>query len=170
MFEHILVPIDGSPLSALALPIADDLAQRYHSAVTLLYVVPPLPIIYGESAYNLFDSESISAAKAEGQRILDEARKTLASPDIRVLCLDTGETRIAHTIVQVAEQQAISLIVMGSHGRGGLEHLFLGSVAEGVMRRADVPVLVVRAPQESKSAQPPYVDPSRESLPPEVNA
>jgi len=169
MFEHILVPIDGSPLSALALPIADDLAQRYQSILTLLYVVPPLPIIYGESAYNLFDSDSILAAKSEGQRILDEARGTLANPDVRVMCTDTGEARIAHTIVHVAEQQGVSLIVMGSHGRGGLEHLFLGSVVEGVMRRAGIPVLVVRAAQASKSSLS-HRDPAHKSLPPEVNA
>lgn len=152
MFEHILVPLDGSPLSALALPIADDLAQRYHSILTLLYVVPPMPIISGELAYNLFDSESILAAKTEGQRLLDEARTTLAAPDVRVLCLYNGEARIARTVVHVAEQQEIALIVMGSHGRSGLEHLFLGSVAEGVMRRAGVPVLIVRGKGAGTSA------------------
>ncbi|MFB9991310.1 universal stress protein [Deinococcus oregonensis] len=140
MFEQLLVPLDSSPQSALALPVAADLARRYHSTVTLLYVLPALPVIYGEAAYAVFDSEAAVAAKEEGQRVLEEARTITASPDAQLLCLDAGEIRIAQTIVNVAEKRQSSMIVMGSHGRGGLEHFFLGSVAEGVMHRAGVPV------------------------------
>jgi len=169
MFEHILVPVDGSSLSTLALPIAADLAHRYHSTLTVLYVVPALPVIYNESVYGWIDPDTRSRMKAEGQRILDEARIALDFPEARFLCLDASGSRIAQTIVQTAEQQGVSLIVMGSHGRGGLEHLFLGSVVEGVMRRAGIPVLVVRAAQASKSSLS-HRDPAHKSLPPEVNA
>jgi nucleotide-binding universal stress UspA family protein len=59
----------------------------------------------------------------------------------------------------MAQQHGISLVVMGSHGRGGLEHFFLDSVAEGVMRRVDIPVLVVRAPNTGGLPLPPMDTP-----------
>ncbi|WP_161884223.1 universal stress protein [Deinococcus alpinitundrae] len=151
MFDHILVPIDGSPLSALALPVAAEMARCHHSTLTVLYVVPPLPVIYGESAYTFNDPEASERAKAEGQRLLEEARTALGSPSIRLLCLEGGNPRIAQAIADVAEQQSCSLVVMGTHGRSGLDHFFLGSVAEGVMRRVRVPVLLVRAPKPTAS-------------------
>jgi nucleotide-binding universal stress UspA family protein len=149
MFDHILVPIDGSPLSALALPVVNELARCHHSRITVLYVVPPLTVVYGESAYTFDDTDIRRQLKAEGQRWLDLARTALDSPDVRLLCLEGGDPRTAQAIADVAEERQCSLVVMGTHGRGGLEHFFLGSVAEGVMRRVAVPVLLVRAPKGS---------------------
>lgn len=162
MFDHILVPIDGSHLSALALPVAAEMARCHHSTLTVLYVVPPLPVIYGESAYTFADPEADACAKAEGQRLLEDARTALGSPNIRLLCVQGGDPRTAQAIADVAEQQGTSLVVMGTHGRSGLDHFFLGSVAEGVMRRVGVPVLLVRepkpaAPQTLKSSAAPSV-------------
>lgn len=151
MFDHILVPIDGSPLSALALPIAAEIARCHHGTLTVLYVVPTPPVIYGESASIVNDPEASGRAKAEGQRVLEEARTALGSPDISLLCLQSGDPKTAQAIADVVEQQGASLVVMGTHGRGGLEQLFLGSVAEGVMRRVGVPVLLVRAPKTTAS-------------------
>ncbi|TSA79415.1 universal stress protein [Deinococcus detaillensis] len=151
MFDHILVPIDGSPLSALALPVAAELARCHHSTLTVLYVVPPLPVIYGDSAYTFGTLETRERAKAEGQRLLEDARTALGSPNIRLLCLEDGNPRTAQAIADVAEQQQCSLVVMGTHGRSGLDRFFLGSVAEGVMRRIGVPVLLVREPKTTAS-------------------
>ncbi|MFB9990400.1 universal stress protein [Deinococcus oregonensis] len=159
MFEHILVPIDGSPLSALALPIAADLARRYDSTVTLLYVMPPLLVIYDAPAYTSVDSATTVNAKAQGQRILEEARTAMVFPEAQLLYLNDGPSRTAQAIVEVTQQRGVSLVVMGSHGRGGLEHFFLGSVAEGVMRRIGVPVLVVRGPNTSALPLPPMDTP-----------
>lgn len=151
MFDHILVPIDGSPLSALALPVAAEMARCHHSTLTVLYVVPPLPMIYGEFSYALDDAEASERAKAEGQRLLEDACTALGSPNISLLCLQGGDPRTAQAIADVAEQRQCSLVVMGTHGRSGLDHFFLGSVAEGVMRRVGVPVLLVREPKTTAS-------------------
>ncbi|WP_309572794.1 universal stress protein [Deinococcus sp.] len=169
MFDHILVPIDGSPLSALALPVAAELARCHHSTLTVLYVVPPLPVIYGESAYTFDDPEADTRAKAEGQRLLEDARTALGSPNIRLLCVQGGDPRTAQAIADVAEQQQCSLVVMGTHGRSGLDHFFLGSVAEGVMRRVGVPVLLVRAPKTTPSG-PEKADGSHHAATVEVSA
>ncbi|GGM19415.1 universal stress protein [Deinococcus aerophilus] len=149
MFEHILVPIDGSSLSALALPVAADLARRYGSSLTLLYVVPPPVVVYAESAYVYDGAEESARARAEGQRILEDARDSLDHPDVQLVRLDDADPRTAQAIADEVVRQGASLVVMSSHGRTGLEHFFLGSVAEGVMRRVDVPVLLVRQPKTS---------------------
>lgn len=167
MFDHILVPIDGSPLSALALPVAAEMARCHHSTLTVLYVVPPLPVIYGEAAYTYDDPKASERAEAEGQRLLEDARTALGSPNIRLLCLEGGDPRTAQAIADVAEQQHCSLVVMGTHGRSGLEHFFLGSVAEGVMRRVGVPVLLVR---EAKTTAPAKANESHHAAALEVNA
>lgn len=147
MFDHILVPIDGSPLSALALPVAAEMARCHHSTLTVLYVVPPLPVIYGESAYTSDDPDASARARAEGQRLLEDARMAMGSPNIRLLCLEGGDPRTAQAIADVAAERQCSLVVMGTHGRSGLDRFFLGSMAEGVMRRVGMPVLLVREPK-----------------------
>ncbi|MFK7603612.1 universal stress protein [Deinococcus sp. SM5_A1] len=169
MFDHILVPIDGSPLSALALPVAAEMARCHHSTLTVLYVVPPLPIVYGESAYSFSDPEADARAKAEGVRLLEDARTALGSPNISLLCVQGGDPRTAQAIADVAAERDCSLVVMGTHGRSGLDHFFLGSVAEGVMRRVGVPVLLVREPKASKSVSD-KADDSPRAAPLEVNA
>ncbi|TSA85462.1 universal stress protein [Deinococcus detaillensis] len=169
MFDHILVPIDGSPLSALALPVAAEMARCHHSTLTVLYVVPPPPTIYGESTYTFDNTKASAHAKAEGQRLLEDARMSMGSPNIRLLCLQGGNPRTAQAIADVAEQQHCSLVVMGTHGRSGLDRFFLGSVAEGVMRRVGVPVLLVREPKTTAAA-PDKADESHRAAAPEVSA
>ena len=169
MFDQILVPIDGSPLSALALPVAAELARCHHGTLTVLYIVPPLPVIYGEPAVTFDTAAARSSAKAEGQRLLEDARRSLGSPNIRLLCVEGGDPRTAQAIADVAEQRKSSLVVMGTHGRSGLDHFFLGSVAEGVMRRVGVPVLLVRAPKTAASPAERHVT-SQKAVPSEVSA
>lgn len=169
MFDHILVPIDGSPLSALALPVAAELARCHHSTLTVLYVVPPLPVIYGESAYTFSDTEADERARAEGERLLEDARVSLGSPNISLLCVQGGDPRTAQAIADVAAERQCSLVVMGTHGRSGLDHFFLGSVAEGVMRRVGVPVLLVREPKIGASV-PAQADASPRTAALEVSA
>jgi nucleotide-binding universal stress UspA family protein len=169
MFDHILVPIDGSPLSALALPIAAEMARCHHGKLTALYVVPSLPLMYGESAYTFNNSDVDEYAKAEGQRLLEDARTALGSPDMQLLCLEGGDPVTAQAIADVVERQRVSLVVMGTHGRSGLAHFLLGSVAEGIMRQVGVPVLLVRSPKTtaSTSGRP---DESPGTFTPEVSA
>ncbi|WP_164473552.1 universal stress protein [Deinococcus psychrotolerans] len=151
MFDHILVPIDGSPLSALALPVAAEMARCHHSTLTVLYVVLPLPMIYGDSAFAPSNLGASARAKAQGERLLEDAHIAMGSPNIRLLCLEDGDSDIAQAIADVAEQQQCSLVVMGTRGRSEPQHSVLDSVAEEVMCLVEMPVLLIRAPKTAPS-------------------
>ena len=160
MFDRILVTTDGSLLGNLALPYAADLARRYSSALTVLYVVPaaatPLALSEGAPYTNDFQAEQ-ERLNAEGESILDHAREAVGLPGTHFLRLDGSGSKLAQMIVDQIGREGAQLVVMGTHGRSGLAHLFLGSVAEEVMRKADVPVLLVRQParvRNMKSGDP----------------
>lgn len=144
MFERLLVTTDGSPFATLALPIAADLARRYGAALTVLYVAPG-PVALSESAAYAFDYETErERQRARGAQLLDEARTLIGLPDVRQVFREG--VRIDQIIAEEVAQGDIGLVVMSSHGRSGLAHFFLGSVAEAVLRRVQVPVFLVRAP------------------------
>lgn len=145
MFERILVPTDGSPFANLAFPVAADLAGRYGAALSVLYVAPG-PVALTEGAAYAFDFETErERQKVKGTQILEEARIRLGLPDT-TLILREG-LRVDEIIAEEVARGDIGLIVMSSHGRSGLAHFFLGSVAEGVLRRVKVPVFLLRAPE-----------------------
>jgi len=142
MFKKILVPVDGSNTSDVALQQALTLAKEQHAAVHLVNVYDPL-IRGGEEGQVDFTS----AMRAEGEAIIGRALKAAVDAGIEATTavVNSENRRIAVMIVEKAAAWSADLIVMGTHGRRGFEHLLLGSVAEGVVRRALVPVLLVRA-------------------------
>ncbi|HXV10481.1 MAG TPA: universal stress protein [Burkholderiales bacterium] len=141
MYKHILIAVDGSETSRSALNDGLKLAGEQGAKVVLLHVYEP---IVGSSSQGRVDLTQ--AMRAEGEQIvgaaLEEARKAGVEAQSRVV--NAEGRRIASAIVEEANAAGIDLIVVGTHGRRGLEHLVLGSVAEGVARRAEVPVLLIR--------------------------
>ncbi|MDH3286890.1 MAG: universal stress protein [Betaproteobacteria bacterium] len=141
MYKQILIAVDGSETSRSALDDALKLAREQGAKVLLLYVYEP---IVSSSTHGLVDLTQ--AIRDEGDQIvagaLEEARK--AGVEARSRVLDAAGRRVASAIVEEANTAGVDLIVLGTHGRRGLEHLVLGSVAEGVARRAAVPVLLIR--------------------------
>ena len=144
MFKRILVPIDFSPPSDAALEYARSVAGRYGASLHLLHVA--------EDPYQAFYSAEVFVPQVEGLReeiLSDTARRLMARlrpSDVTELGA-TAESIIgtpAGSIVEYAAGRDIDLIVMGTHGRGGVEHLLMGSVAERVVRSAVCPVLTVR--------------------------
>lgn len=140
---HILCPTDFSEVSTKAEAYAVALAQRYEARLSLLHVDPPMPMMapYGEIPVDirLFDEQRRQAEQdlaAAGTR----AREAGIGADTALIGGYPGRE-----ILAVAREQDIDLIVLGSHGRGGVEHLLLGSVAEKVLRKAPCPVMVVPA-------------------------
>jgi nucleotide-binding universal stress UspA family protein len=143
MYTDILVPTDGSAGSERVVEHAARLADEQGATLHLLYVVNTasfanLPM---ESSF-----ESITATlEAEGATALDDAEAAIerAAPDI-----DSRQTvhegSPAREIVDYATAEGCDLVVMGTHGRGGIDRLLLGSVAERVVRNSPVPVLTVR--------------------------
>ena len=139
--RRILVPIDFSECSKKALLYALPLAKEHQAALTLLYVVPPA---YGAGEYGGIDYAQLEASmKESGQRQLAE----LVAEEVSCEVYADTLVRVgspAQQIVETASTLAADIIVISTHGRTGLKHVFLGSVAEHVVQRAPCPVLVVR--------------------------
>jgi nucleotide-binding universal stress UspA family protein len=139
--KRILVPIDFSDCAKKALQYAIPLAQEHEAALTLLYVVPAH---YAVGEYGGFNYASLEAEmRASGDKQLavltkDEVRGEV--PVETVVCSGSP----AAEIIQVAATLPADLIVISTHGRTGLRHVFVGSVTEYVVRHAPCPVLVVR--------------------------
>jgi nucleotide-binding universal stress UspA family protein len=141
--RHILCPVDFFPASEAALRYAVALAERLDAALTVLHVVH-IP------AYAMPDG-SLTPPLEWMQPVLDAAERELAvlverTPHANVV-LDrkVAEGMPHRAINEHAAACGADLIVMGTHGRSGLTHLLLGSVAERVVRTATTPVLTIRA-------------------------
>ena len=144
MFKHILVPVDGSETSSKAVAKAVGLAKAFGSIVTVLYVIDPYPFTGVGADFAYGQAQYLSAATAEANQALDEAKKVFEDAGVQVNTL-LGEGHAVHEgIGLVLSSVDADLIVMGSHGRRGLEKLMLGSVTQRVLGVVHVPVLVVR--------------------------
>lgn len=144
MYKHILIPVDGSTTSLLAVSKAAELAKIFGSTVTAVYVVDPYPFTGVGADFAYGQAQYLSAATAEANAALESVRKIMDEAGLPVTTV-VGEGHAVHEgIVRVLESSGADLIVMGSHGRRGLEKLMLGSVTARVLRSVHVPVLVVR--------------------------
>ena len=144
MFNHILVPIDGSDTSMLAVSKASGMALAFGSRITLIHVVDNYPFIGVGADYALGQNEYLAAATSSANAALARGVAALAAEglhsDQRVI-----DGHVVHEgIVDTAIAIGADLIVMGSHGRTGIEKLLLGSVTQRVLQDAKCPVLVVR--------------------------
>jgi len=157
VFETVIVPLDGSQLSEAALPAAVGIADKFGSRLILIRAVestsqrlvetPALLDTPGVAAANIELIEQVTKADRE------EAAKYLARIQARLIG-KTVETLVvegapAEAIADVARERGASLVVMSSHGRGGLGRLVHGSVADGVLRQGSVPVLLMRPKGDS---------------------
>jgi nucleotide-binding universal stress UspA family protein len=144
--QHFLVPVDFSEYANQALDYAIALATKLQSRLTLLHVIYMPALAAGEIGPYMTDIEAQARKAIEGnlQRVNDAGLE--------------GTTMLVHgipwqEIVQTAEDKLADLIIMGTHGRSGIQHVLLGSVAEKVVRLAPCPVLVTRAsPKEASTS------------------
>jgi nucleotide-binding universal stress UspA family protein len=149
----VLVPIDDSLESQQALKTAAELAAQLDIGVHVLYVVPDMPLPMGDGlgfGTLTYQPETLlEALNNRGRAIIDNAKQVLEpvlkAEKLEVSMVQQGGERIAQVILRFAREHASSLIVLGTHGRSGIDRLLLGSVADGVMHHADVPVLLVRS-------------------------
>ena len=145
MFKHILVPVDGSETSMKAVAKASGLAKAFGSAVTALYVIDPYPFTGVGADFAYGQAQYLSAATAEANAALAAAKSAVTQAGVAVVNTMVGEGHAVHDGIQRAvESTGADLIVIGSHGRRGLEKLVLGSVTQKVLGVSRVPVLVVR--------------------------
>jgi nucleotide-binding universal stress UspA family protein len=156
MYTRILVPLDGSKLAERALPVAEELTRLMRTPLHLVRVVDPTELdLRGYGIY-----ETVLAQGASSPFLTDEAAaahaylERMTAREIEQGLGASSEVRhgiAAREIVAVA--QPGDFIVMSTHGRGGLARWFLGSVAEEVVRRAPVPVLMIRAAAEHEESE-----------------
>jgi universal stress protein A len=136
-YKTILCPVDFDENSLASLDAAIELAQHFDSSIILLYVLP-LILTYGEAspAALLEDQDKDAEAK-----LADIEKQKLGGVKHEAVVY-TGD--IVSSILEAQKKYQPDLLVMATHGRRGLSRMFLGSVAEAVVRKATCPVLTVR--------------------------
>lgn len=143
MLRSILTPLDGSPLSEQAIPLALSIAEREHASVELVAVHDALPPERTQTAPVIeprFDHE-------QGQQMsayLDTLASWLGRRTAVPISTELLVGRVVDSLVARVASRNPSLIVMSTHGRGGLGRALLGSVADAVVRRVEVPVLLLK--------------------------
>ncbi|MDI6772692.1 MAG: universal stress protein [bacterium] len=138
MFDHLLIPLDGSRLAESVLPAAGAIARRFGSAVTLLHVVERTPPdeVHGEPHLTtVAEAEAYLAEVAVREFPSGAATTHVHAPD---------ETDVSESIARHADELRSTLIVLCTHGQGGARELIFGSVAQQVLSHGSVPVLLVR--------------------------
>jgi len=142
MYEKILVPLDGSPLSERAIWHAREIARGSRSEILLMQAVNfPLPVV--PEAVLMPDDKWLAEAKKEADRYLEAIAAPLREAGMRVRTL-LDERPPADAILHVATREEVDLIVMSTHGRGGLSRVLMGSVAESVFRATSRTVMLVK--------------------------
>jgi nucleotide-binding universal stress UspA family protein len=153
MYRKVLVPLDGSERAEAILPHVVNLAQRYQAEV-LLFNVVELPQtrfsdpVDAQLLYQEFDRR-VQVAQA----YLDNLRRQFNEQGIRARVIVT-DGPVVDAIVNTAREKEIDLIALASHGRTGLARFFYGSVALGVLHRADRPLLLIRSQDEPPDNEP----------------
>jgi nucleotide-binding universal stress UspA family protein len=145
MYQHVLVPVDGSQTSDLALREAIRLIGSGKAELRIVHVVEAVMPLLDVELLNV--EELRQAVHDAGLKILAraEAAARAAGVSAKTMLIEArAGARIAKVIADEASAWPADLIVIGTHGRRGLDHLLLGSVAEGVIRIAPAPVLLIR--------------------------
>ncbi|AJP49188.1 sulfate transporter [Rugosibacter aromaticivorans] len=147
MFQHLLVPVDGSDLSANAADRAIAFAKETGAQITFFFAKPEYPLaFYGEGA--LIDPTTpdrfAEMAEEQAREILSEAEANAVAQGVRVTSLSLTNGAPWESIIAAAQQVGADLIFMASHGRRGISGLLLGSETQKVLTHSKIPVLVYR--------------------------
>lgn len=143
MYKRALVPLDGSPVAETIIPFILEIAGPLDMEVVLLRVVEPIPPIALEGSRHI-KVEDVELRRTDAEEYLAPIAVELRNKGVRV------ESRVRRgnavdQIVAAVREAGADLIAMSTHGRGGLGRLMFGSVAQAVLRQAEVPVFLMRA-------------------------
>lgn len=148
MFQHLLVPLDGSDFAEHALTYALSLARQYGSQITLLRVLPPGRWEWeGEMRAELPDGGDRvhEVERSQAELYLEEKKNELDARGVEVTAILIPGRGVAEAILDTAVAEDADTIIIATHGLTGIQRWMIGSVAERVMRHAPVPVLLIRA-------------------------
>ena len=148
MYQHVVVPLDGSELAECVLPHVEAVATGCSvSRVTLVRVITPIRLYGGVESHispeerHRLEKDSMKLAAT----YLEEKAQSLREAGVVVDCMVLFGN-VVEELVDYLEEHEADLVVIATHGRSGVSRLFLGSVADRVLRASPVPVLMVRAP------------------------
>jgi nucleotide-binding universal stress UspA family protein len=148
----IMVPLDGSAFGEQALPLARQLARKARAELHLVHVHQPVqPAVYVQDIAVYTGQLEEEARDREAEYLASVANRSaeLAGVVVRRALLDGP---VAPALARYAEEEGVGLVVMTTHGRGGLSRAWLGSVADALVREATIPVLVLR-PRDGATAE-----------------
>ena len=158
MFTHLLVPLDGSELAEIALPMASAVAERFGSKITLVRAVHLPPYIGDGLDFTDLYTNLDQSMQQEAREYLEQKLEGLHAAGIETnYHLVVGEPP-ADAILLAADELGVDAIVMSTHGRGGMMRWVFGSVADRVLQRAKVPILLSRVVPPSTIAVPAIED------------
>ena len=141
MYKKILVPLDQRFATEAALKVAADLARANGSAIRLLHVAPRPAAVMVDGRMIAYADQESERLRYEAEVYLREAARWVTGVPVEY-AVRFGDP--AAEIIEEARESGANLIAMATHGRTGMARLLLGSVAEAVLRRSEVPVLLVR--------------------------
>jgi nucleotide-binding universal stress UspA family protein len=153
MFNEIVVPVDGSPFGELALPVALGIACKSGGEVRLVTVITPLPVPLAEDEPDSMEEGRLLLASdhAESYQAELQKRVILSGCDVPISShVETGS--VVAKLDEHARAAKADLLVMTTHGRGPLRRAWLGSVADGLLRRTPCPILAIR-PEEGEQLE-----------------
>ncbi|KTC83539.1 universal stress protein [Legionella cincinnatiensis] len=142
MYKQIMIAVDGSKASSLALKEAIQLAKNQNSKLCVIHIVDTL--YEGDVDREAF----VELIRKQGQEVLNSIKKKLSRVKIefemKLAELTPSKSQIAEKLVDEASAWSADLIIIGTHGRRGIQHILTGSVAEEVIRISKIPVLLVK--------------------------
>lgn len=149
MYERILVPIDGSDTSQFGLQEAMRVAKLAHARIRLIHVIDELSFALTVDAYSYHAGELLDLMRKNGAKLVENAQNTVRAQGIEAdtALYENLDRTVQQRVLDEAAAWKADLIVIGTHGRRGARRLVLGSSAEGILRGATVPVLLVRSPE-----------------------
>jgi universal stress protein A len=143
MFKKILVPLDFSDYTDEIINVAVRIAEKFGSTIHLLHVIPNMD--YFTPYESFLSTENLVNVQRDIEREVGKDMEAVAGNIKEIPVTKAIHTGVAFLeIIDYVRTETIDLVVMGTHGRGGLEHILLGSVAEKVVRRSPCPVLTIR--------------------------
>lgn len=145
MYTKVFVPVDDSQASLLALQEACKIAKQFGAIVHVVHVVDLAQFSWGGTGY-MQSAEVHNASKEAGEKVLAKAKEVTSEYGVSVefSILESAGDKIATLLATEVKASKSDLVVMGTHGWTGVMHMLMGSVAEGVLRQVNVPLMLVR--------------------------
>jgi len=150
----ILVPIDFSPSSHAALDAATELAEKFHAAIYLLHVIPAFPNV--SLPDSITEAAVVERAKKEATERFAVSEAALAAKSIKVSSSVEVADDIAGAILEAIDSEEADLLVITTHGLSGWYPQVFGSIAEKIVKLANVPLLLLRTPKPATTARVPF--------------